>query len=73
MNSGKDWNNSYLLTVQLEEVLNTRYPEMASMFSVQIEATDSHVKEVNFIIFFSLSFHKFHIHSPLNLDAECHS
>lgn len=46
MNSGEDWNNSYLLTVQLDDVLTTRYPEMHSMFSVEITAVDSHVKDV---------------------------
>lgn len=45
MNSGEDWNNSYLLTVQLDDILSTRYPEMHSMFSVSISAPDSHIKE----------------------------
>ena len=45
MNAGEDWNNSYLLTVQLDDVLTARYPSMHSLFSVQIMATDSHVKE----------------------------
>lgn len=45
MNTGEDWNNSYLLTVQLDDVLGARYPNMHSMFSVQITAPDSHVKE----------------------------
>lgn len=44
MNSGEDWNNSYHLTVQLDDILNTRYPDMHSMFSVSISATDSHIK-----------------------------
>lgn len=47
MNSGGDWNNSYLLTVQLNEVLTTRYPELHSMFSVEITAADSHIKDVS--------------------------
>ncbi|XP_031634279.1 gamma-tubulin complex component 5-like isoform X2 [Contarinia nasturtii] len=45
MNAGEDWNNSYLLTVRLDDVLSSRYPEIHSMFSVQITATDSHIKE----------------------------
>lgn len=47
MNSGEDWNNSYLLTVQLDDVLTTRYPQMHSMFSVKISEADSHVKDVS--------------------------
>lgn len=46
MNAGEDWNNSYLLTVQLDDVLTTRYPELHSLFSVEITAADSHVKDV---------------------------
>lgn len=46
MNSGEDWNNSYLLTVHLDDVLTTRYPKMHSMFSVEITAADSHIKDV---------------------------
>lgn len=52
MNSGDDWNNSYLLTVQLDNILTTKYPEMRSLFSVQLTASDSHVKEVIFSILF---------------------
>lgn len=55
MNSGEDWNNSYLLTVQLDDVLTTRYPEMHTMFSVDITAVDSHVKDVRRIPFRSIS------------------
>lgn len=46
MNSNEDWNNAYLLTVQLNEVLTTRYPNLNSMFSVEITAADSHIKDV---------------------------
>lgn len=55
MNSGEDWNNSYLLTVQLDDVLTTRYPKLFSMFSVEITAADSHIKDVSQIasVFFS--------------------
>lgn len=44
MNAGENWNNSYLLTVQLDNILTTKYPEMHSLFSIQLTATDSHVK-----------------------------
>lgn len=46
MNSGEDWNNSYLLTIQLDDVLASRYPNMQSMFSVEIQQADSHIKDV---------------------------
>lgn len=46
MNSAEDWNNAYVLTVQLNDVLTTRYPSMDSMFSVEITAADSHIKDV---------------------------
>lgn len=45
MNAGDgNWNNSYLLTVQLQNILTTKYPEMHSLFSVQLTASDSHIK-----------------------------
>lgn len=44
MNDGENWNNSYLLTVQLDNILTTKYPEMHSMFSIQLTANDSHAK-----------------------------
>lgn len=53
INAGEDWNNAYLLTIHLDEVLSSRFPDIRSMFSVQVEATDSHVKEVSwFFLFF---------------------
>lgn len=55
INAGEDWNNAYLLTIHLDEVLSSRFPDIRSMFSVQVEATDSHVKEVSwFFLFFSV-------------------
>lgn len=45
MNAGDgNWNNSYLLTVQLQNILTTKYPEMHSLFSVQLIASDCHLK-----------------------------
>lgn len=44
MNLGENWNNPYLLTVQLNEILTSKYPDVHSLFSVQLKSVNSHEK-----------------------------
>lgn len=47
METGEKWNNSYLLTMQLDDILATKYANVStrSMFSIQTEI-ESHLKQV---------------------------
>lgn len=45
MNLGENWNNSYLLTVQLNEILASKYPDVNSLFSIQLKSVNCGEKE----------------------------
>lgn len=50
MNNGENWYNPYLLTVQLDEILSMQYPEMSSMFSIQLKSANFQTKMVGISI-----------------------
>ena len=40
------WNNHYLLTVQLNDAISSRYPDMSCLFSVEVKPTKCETNEV---------------------------
>lgn len=47
MNNGENWYNPYLLTVQLDGILSMQYPEMSSMFRIQLKSANFKTKMVS--------------------------
>lgn len=45
MSNNENWNNPYLLTVKLDEIIGSRYPNSQSLFSVQVGSANCHEKE----------------------------
>lgn len=45
MNLGENWNNSYLLTVQLNDILASKYPDINSLFSIQLKSVNCAEKQ----------------------------
>lgn len=51
METTEHWNNSYLLTDQLNGIICTKFPEMSSLFSVQVPARKLNHIKVGFHIY----------------------
>lgn len=45
MSNNENWNNPYLLTVKLDEIIGSKYPNCQSLFSVQVGSANCHEKE----------------------------
>lgn len=45
MQNGVNWNNPYLLTLKLDEIISSEYASMKNLFSVQLDRVNSHEKE----------------------------
>lgn len=45
MNLGENWNNPYLLTVQLNDILASKYPEINSLFGIQLKSMNCGEKQ----------------------------
>lgn len=56
MNSGENWCNPYLLTIQLDGILCMQYPEMASLFSIQLKSANWQTKKVRQTLRYILTF-----------------
>lgn len=39
MKNSINWSNSYMLSIQLDEMLTARYPDMISLFRVEVQKT----------------------------------
>lgn len=44
--NGDNWNNPYMLTVQLNGILCSKFPDMNSLFTVQVERRSYYPKNV---------------------------